>query len=380
MLTAIGVISLLAWGYLVFLHHDFWKGNQRLAATERLADWPSVAAIIPARNEAESITASISSLMDQDYPGRFRILVADDSSTDGTAGLAHAAGDERRRIEVVSAPPLEAGWTGKLWALNHGLNTVSTDQPPDFIWFTDADIVHDPSVLSQLVSKAINDEHDLVSLMVQLHCRSFWERLLVPAFVFFFAMLYPFPAINDPLSRVAGAAGGCILIKRTTLRQIGGIAAIKDELIDDCALAAAVKQAGGRIWLGLADTSRSIRRTSGLGDLWQMVTRTAFTQLRYSAIFLAGTVAGLSVVFLAPPLLFLSLPLHNSAIAGSAGGVAWFLMAGTYIPTLKEYSQLLVSALFLPLAATLYAAMTLHSALNHWRGASSRWKDRDYAR
>ena len=246
--------------------------------------------------------------------------------------------------------------------------------------FADADIVHEPGVLRQLVTKAQADDRDLVSLMVKLHCNKVWERLLVPAFIFFFQMLYPFRAVNNPGSTVAGAAGGCVLIRRTALARISGIASIKDALIDDCALAEAVKKSGGNIWLGLADHSRSIRPAEGLSSLWHMVTRTAFTQLGYSTLLLLGTVAGLTLIFLVPPALLLCLPWHDDLAAGLLGGTAWLGMSIAYRPTLVEYSRPALAGLLLPAVAALYTAMTVHSATNHWFGASSHWKGRDYSR
>ncbi len=375
MLTAIGAMALLAWVYLLFFHHGFWRSDQRLANDESLTDWPSVTAIIPARNEAASIEACVSTLAAQGYPGAFRIVVVDDSSTDATAALAQQVASASAQIDVLSAPPLEPGWTGKLWALSHGIEAAPA---ADMLWFTDADIVHEPGVLQQLVTKAQEDDRDLVSLMVKLHCKSFWEHLLVPAFIFFFQMLYPFPAVNNPRSKVAGAAGGCVLIRRTALDRIGGIAAIKDALIDDCALAEAVKKGGGNIWLGLADYSRSIRPADGLSSLWHMVTRTAFTQLGYSVVLLLGTVAALTLIFLMPPLLLLSLPWHDDIVAGLMGGTAWLAMAIAYRPTLLVYGRPALAGLLLPVIAALYTAMTIHSAINHWFGASSHWKGRDY--
>jgi hopene-associated glycosyltransferase HpnB len=379
MLMALGAAGLAAWLYLLILHHHFWRADQRLGPAAARASWPAVTAIVPARDEAATIAHCIDALAEQDYPGLLRVIVVDDGSTDGTGEIArHAASGLIRRIDIVEGELLPEGWSGKLWALDRGLRHAALEAPAPYVWFTDADIAHPPGILRQLVSAAEAESLDLVSLMVKLHCLTFWERLLVPAFVFFFQMLYPFPAVNDPRSRIAGAAGGCILLRSAALERIGGIGAIRGRLIDDCALGTAVKRSGGRLWLGLADESISLRESSGLDDLWRMVTRTAFTQLRYSVLLLIGTMAGLAVTFLLPPLLFLGWPLHQQLLPALMGGLTWALMAYAYAPTEREYRQPLAAALALPLAAALYAAMTVHSAVNHWTGATSRWKDREY--
>ncbi|MFN3232523.1 MAG: glycosyltransferase [Alphaproteobacteria bacterium] len=375
MLIWIGAFSLAAWIYLLLFHSRFWRADQRFPQARDLTEWPSITTLVPARNEATSIAACIRSLKAQDYPGPLRILAIDDSSNDGTADLAAKAG-----AEVIQAPPLEDGWTGKLWALSHGIDASEQPEPPEWFWFTDADIVHEPGVLRQLVSHAHTDNRALVSLMVKLHCRRFWETLLVPAFVFFFQMLYPFPAVNNPKSKTAGAAGGCVLIRRDALADIGGIAAIREALIDDCALAKALKARGHSIWLGLAEKSRSIRPADGLSSLWHMVTRTAFTQLGYSPLLLLGTIVGMSLVFLTPPALLLSLPWHNELGTGCIGGTAWLAMAIAYRPTVGLYDRPVGAGFLLPITAFFYALMTLHSALNHWFGASSHWKGRPYQR
>ena len=376
MLTALSVLTAIIWVYLLVFHHRFWRADQRLPRATSKADWPSIIAVVPARNEAASIGRCVEALALQNYPGPFNILVVDDSSTDCTGDIARAAA--RNRADIIAGEPLPAGWSGKLWALDTGLRHAAALPPADYIWFTDADIVHAPHVLSDLVALAEEQRLDTASLMARLHCGYFWERLVVPAFVFFFQMLYPFPAVNDPSSTVAGAAGGCVLLRRSALERIGGLAAIRGDLIDDCALAGAVKRSGGPIWLGLADASYSLRVSSTLDDLWQMVARTAFTQLRYSVLLLAGTVIGLAVTFLAPPLLVLSWPVHQNMIAGLLGAAAWTGMAAAYMPTLRDYGRTVPESLLLPVTAALYGLMTLESALNHWRGATSRWKDREY--
>ena len=379
MLVALGGLSLLIWLYLFVLHHRFWRADQYLPAPEALESWPTVTAIIPARNEAASIAACVKSLLVQDYSGAFQVIVVDDHSTDETNLLAKQAGAGfNTPLTVLTAPSLEKGWSGKLWALQAGLDHAPDDTA--FVWLTDADITHAPETLRTLVSKAETDNRDLVSLMVKLHCVSFWERLIVPAFVYFFQMLYPFPAVNDPTHKTAGAAGGCILIRHSALARIGGLAAIKNNLIDDCALAAAVQKAGGRLWLGLTQTSQSLRAADGLSDLWRMVTRTAFTQLRFSLILLSGTLAGLAIMFIIPPALTIMGAVNHTPFVALLGVAAWGLMAITYGPTLRLYGQNPLKALLLPFSGMLYGLMTLHSALNHWSGRSSHWKDRTYQR
>lgn len=374
-MVTLAFLSLLAWVYLSAVHWGFWRADQRLPqAVPELEAWPSVVAVVPARNEAPSIAACVGALMAQDYPGDFRVIVVDDHSEDGTGDLARGAGNVSR-LTVMTAPELQAGWTGKLSALNAG---VGASGESDFVWFTDADIVHAPATLRRLVGFAETRERDLVSLMVRLNCVGFWEMLVIPAFVFFFQMLYPFRAVNDDRSKVAAAAGGCVLLRRGALDRAGGIAAIKGELIDDCSLAKAVKTSGGRLWLGLADDSRSLRAASGLDSLWHMVRRTAFTQLHYSYVLLAGTTLGLLLVFVVPAVIPLTLPWHGLVLAGVLAALAWAIMALCYTPTLKDYGLPAWQGVFLPLTASLYCAMTIDSALAHQRGRGGAWKGRHY--
>jgi hopene-associated glycosyltransferase HpnB len=380
MLALIAVISLAAWIYLFFAHHGFWHADQRLPGDVRpMSAWPSVVAIVPARNEAGSIEACIRSLTAQHYEGSFRIILVDDGSTDGTADLARSA-TASDRLCVIAAPPLAEGWTGKLWAMQAGLTRAASDGlSPIYFWFTDADIVHPPETLSRLVGHSVHRHRDLVSLMVKLHCRQPWERLLIPAFVYFFQMLYPFRAANDDSSRIAAAAGGCILVKRETLLAAGGLAPIRGEIIDDCALARSVKRGGGRLWLGLSDGSKSLREAMGLAPLWAMVRRTAFTQLKYSVPLLVGTLLGLALIFLVPGLLIATWPWHGDSGAALIGVLATLLMTLTYIPTVRDYGLSPWRAVLLPAAAALYVAMTLASAAAHWRRQGGTWKGRTYS-
>lgn len=379
MLTLLAAISLAAWLYLFFAHQGFWHADQKLPRETRpLAAWPSVVAIVPARDEAATIAQCIGTLAAQRYQGSFRIILVDDGSVDGTAMLARDAAPGER-LSIISAPPLAEGWTGKLWAMNAGLTRANEDGlAPIYYWFTDADIVHPPDTLARLVAKAASRHRDLVSLMVRLHCKHTWERVLIPAFIYFFQMLYPFRAANDDASPVAAAAGGCVLIKRETLLAAGGLVPIRGEIIDDCALARLIKRASGRIWIGLSDASASLREATHLAPLWSMVRRTAFTQLKYSPLLLLGTVAGLTLVFLVPPLVAVTWPLHGS-VAAAVGLLAWLLMTLSYIPTLRDYGLARWRALTLPLAAALYTAMTFSSAWAHWARRGGAWKGRTYS-
>ncbi len=380
MLTFIATVSLAAWLYLFFGRRGFWQADQRLPRETRPPGvWPSVVAVVPARDEASTIAQCVGALAAQTYPGSFRIVLVDDGSTDGTADLARAAAPGDSRLTVIQAPPLAEGWTGKLWALNAGLTRASEDGlAPIYYWFTDADIVHPPETLARLVAKAVNRHRDMVSLMARLHCRHTWERLLIPAFIYFFQMLYPFRAANDDDSTVAAAAGGCVLVKRESLLAAGGLTPIRGEIIDDCALARLIKSAGGRLWIGLSDASVSLREATHIGPLWAMVRRTAYTQLKYSPALLAGAVAGLTLIFLAPPLIALSWPLHGG-VAAAIALLAWLFMTLSYVPTLQDYRLPRWWAATLPLAAILYVAMTLSSAQAHRSRRGGAWKGRTYS-
>jgi hopene-associated glycosyltransferase HpnB len=344
---------------------------------------PEVVAIIPARDEVETIGAALTSHAATTYPGHFSVILVDDGSTDGTAGIAvEISATSPRPIHVHQAPPLPPGWTGKLWALETGTRAAADLAPQArFILLTDADITHAPDTLTRLVGHAEGQGLALVSLMARLDARGFWGALLVPAFVFFFQKLYPFPWVNDPTRSTAAAAGGCILIRREALAGIGGIAAIRDALIDDCALAAKVKRSppGRAIWLGLAsDEAVSLRDNRTLGSIWKMVTRTAFTQLRHSTVLMIGSVLGLTITYLAGPLAVLSLPFHGDNLTSSLGAVAWMLAGLAYLPTLRLYGLPPWQALCMPLSALIYGAMTIGSAVAHWRGRGGAWKGRTY--
>ncbi len=390
MILALGLATLLAWLYLTFLHGRFWHAAERLGAAAPRERWPAVTAVVPARDEATVIEASLASLLDQDYAGDFTIVLVDDHSTDGTAEIAQGLAAEHprgERLTILEAPELPAGWVGKMWAVHNGV-AASRGASPEahYLLLTDADVAHSPSNLRRLVARAESEERDLVSLMVLLDCRRGVEKLLIPAFVYFFQMLYPFKRVADPRSRIAGAAGGCMLVRAAALEEAGGIAAIRGEIIDDCALARRIKHreihhrsGGGSIWLGLTESERSLRPYDGLGEIWNMVARTAYTQLGYSPLVLLGTVLGLALLYLLPPFLVLGAPLHGAPLAALAGALAWLLMAVTFVPTLRLYRRSPLWGLALPAAGVLYLGMTLDSAWRHWRGRGAGWKGRTHS-
>ncbi len=384
LLPALAGLSLAIWLYLLCARGGFWLTRERLDGEPAgRAVWPAVVAIVPARNEAEVIGRSIGSLLSQDYPGRLDVILVDDHSSDGTADLARQAAEASPRgdrLIVVCAAPLPPDWVGKLWAMSEGLRQADAAAPEaSLVWFTDADIAHDPASLRRLVAKAEDERRDLVSLMVLLSCEGFWERLLIPPFVFFFQMLYPFAWVNDRRRRIAAAAGGCVLVRREALRSAGGLRPIRDAIIDDCALARQIKGggSGGRsLWLGLTESVRSIRGYQGLGGIWSMVARSAYAQLGYSPVLLGLTLLGMAAVYLAPPLMLLTYPLHGDVLAAALGTAAWLLMSIAIWPTLRLYGQPVALAPLLPLAAAFYCAMTLDSALAHGRGRGGAWKGR----
>jgi hopene-associated glycosyltransferase HpnB len=360
----IALLSLLVWLYLFFAHGRFWLSAPELPPAVA-QEHPDVDIVVPARDEAHTIAAAIGSLLAQDYRGKFRVILVDDNSTDTTAALAGTAAN--LRIITLRSKPME--WSGKLWALSQG---VDASQAPVLL-FTDADIVHDPRHLSSLVAKLLQSGADMVSEMVRLNCSSLAERALVPAFVYFFQMLYPFSRVNDPSSSVAAAAGGTVLIRREALRRIGGIDAIKNCLIDDVALATAVKRSG-TIFLGHSGLAASVRLYPNFSDIWQMISRTAFTQLRHSPALLALTMLALTVVWMVPAAAIL----FGRGWQLAFGLVAFGLSAISYMPTLARYGCNRLWALALPLIALFYMAATCGSALNYWRGQGARWKSRAY--
>jgi hopene-associated glycosyltransferase HpnB len=370
--TIIGAVTVAVWFYLIACRGRFWRVPDGAVAVGPSSSC-SVVAVIPARDEADVIGHAVASLFAQDYRGELHIVVVDDRSSDGTAAAAHAAtgpADAADRLTVVTAEQLPAGWTGKLWAVRQGI-AVAGLQRPDYLLLTDADIVHAPDNLTRLVAQAESGGYDLVSLMVRLHCRGFWERLLVPAFVFFFFKLYPPRWVADPTRHTAAAAGGCMLIRRDVLERIGGIDSIRHELIDDCALARRVK-ATGRVWLDAASDTSSLREYRSWRPIWDMIARCAFAQLGYSAIALVGMVALMIVIYIAPPLLLLSGSLWGALL----GGAAWLAMSGAYLPMLRFYRCPALLAPLLPAIALFYTAATLGSAIQFWRGRGGQWKGR----
>ena len=366
-------IALVVWFYLLLARGAFWRcGERDDSAPAALTLWPRVAAIVPARNEADCIGDSIGSLLRQDYAGGWAVVLVDDDSADGTADIAHAAAQADDRLRVVRGRGLPAGWTGKLWALKQGIDAaMNVQEPPDYLLLTDADIVHSTESLSRLVAHAESKRLVLTSLMVKLRCESFAERANIPAFIFFFQMLYPFRWVNRPQSTVAAAAGGCMLVRADTLRRAGGIEVIRGALIDDCALAKALK-VHGPIWLGLTERVRSIRPYPAFADIRRMVARSAYAQLRYSPLLLLGTVAGMVLTYLVPPLM----AIFGSGAARVIGIGTWALMAIAFQPTLRLYRLSPLWGIALPAIALQYMLFTLDSAYQYVRGRGGAWKGR----
>lgn len=375
--TLIAILPLAIWLYLFFARGNFWQLHEDADKPTPLKRWPRIVAIVPARNEAETIARAVTSLAKQDYRGEFFAIVVNDHSDDGTADLARKAADEcnaTERISIHSANELPPGWSGKVWAMNEGIATA-TKRAPDYFWFTDADITHASNTLRRLVCQAERDSLDLVSLMVFLRVRTFPERLLIPAFLYFFLTVYPPNWVADPKSRAAAAAGGCILLRRTAMDGIGGMAAVRSEVIEDCALARAVKQSGGKIRLGLTRSSVSLRGYKSFAEIRDLIARVAFTQLHYSLLVLVGALTGLLVTYLLPWVLFFVFP-----------GEAWLavdttiaLMAATFAVTARFYGLSWPWALTLPIAALFYGYATCVSAVRYWLGRGGQWKGRAQA-
>ncbi len=368
-MIALGAVALAIWAGLAAT--GFWLCRERddRVIVREPREWPDVVAVVPARNEADVIARSLGSLSVQDYPGPFRIILIDDNSTDDTGAIAARLGSER--VAVLPGAPLAPGWTGKLWALSQGITQAGT---PRYLWLTDADIEHAPDTLRRLVTIAEGKQRRLVSFMAELHCRTWPERALVSAFVYFFMMLYPFNWINRR-SPLAGAAGGCVLVERETLAAAGGIAAIRGALIDDCALGALIKRQGP-IWLGLTHRSRSIRPYRSAGEIGAMVARSAYAQLRYSPLLLGATVTSLVLMFVVPAWL----ALFGQGAARLMGAAAFLLMAAMYQPVLRFYRRSPLWGLVQPLVGAFYTGCVLWSAWQHWRGRGGMWKGRAQAR
>jgi hopene-associated glycosyltransferase HpnB len=466
------VVSAAAWVYLVAAHGGFWLTSQRLplgepggsrtaglggsrrenansSVAQEPRTWPAVAAVVPARNESESLPVTLPALLAQDYPGEFRVFLVDDNSDDGTGAIAAELGEKAARdggafLTVVKGQPRPDGWAGKVWAMSQGFAvatksagegreadgvadadraaeanglagpdiaakaaeidgvveragtaaaaeagaTPANGTAPKYVLFTDADISWAPAALRDLVAGAEADDRALLSQMALLRAESGWERLIVPAFVYFFAQLYPFRKVNDPKSVTAAAAGGCMLVRTSALAETGGLEPIKGALIDDVALGTLVKRHGNRTWLGLTTDIRSARPYPNLASLWHMVARSAYVQLRYNPLLLAGTIIGLLLLYVAPPAGVLVALIAWAAgtagppvaVAGVAGLVGWALMTASYVPMLSLYRLSAFRAPALPLIAVLYAAMTVDSARRHYSGHSVAWRGRAAAR
>lgn len=368
----VGAASLAAWTYLTLFRAGFWRIHEgALPPAERATQ--KIIALIPARDEAAVIEKAVASLLTQNYPGKVAVLVVDDSSSDGTREVALQAARSVQaadRFQVFSATPPPHEWTGKLWALSQGLGQLGSCEA-DYFLLTDADITHSPDNVSALIGHAESGNFDLVSLMVQLHCESLAERTLIPAFLFFFFMLYPPVWVAQGERKTAAAAGGCILIRPSALARIGGISAIRGELIDDCALAKQVKKTRGGIFLGATTGTRSLREYRSWSDVEQMISRNAFTQLGHSTTLLIGTVLALIIVFVAPPLLLL-----GGRLALAMGLGSWLLMSICFWPSVRWYRLSVLRAPTLPLVALFYLAATIHSAILYWRGRGGAWKGR----
>ncbi|MFF8556269.1 glycosyltransferase [Streptomyces sp. NPDC015501] len=379
----IAVGSLIAWVWLLLGQGFYWRTDQRLPRRGDPVRWPSVAVVVPARDEAGMLPVSLPSLLVQDYPGDARVILVDDCSSDGTGRLARdlASRYGGLPLTVVTPGEPERGWTGKLWALRHGIAVARRDKP-DFLLLTDADIAHEPDSLRDLVAAAGSggEGFDLVSQMARLRVESFWERLVVPAFVYFFGQLYPFRRVNRARSRTSAAAGGCVLLRTEAAERARIPDSIRQAVIDDVSLAREVRRAGGRIWLGLAERVDSVRPYPRLADLWRMVARSAYAQLRHNPLLLAGTVPGLLLVYAAPPATLVTGVLRGDGAAAWAGGAAWAVMTATYLPMLAYYRQSLWLGPLLPVTAVLYLLMTVDSAVQHYRGRGAAWKGRTYAR
>ncbi|MEU3731838.1 glycosyltransferase [Streptomyces sp. NPDC033538] len=392
--TVVTALSLAAWLWLLLARGFFWRTDVRLPLLEEPDAWPSVCVVVPARDEAAMLPASLPPLLAQDYPGRVEVFLIDDGSTDGTGELACELARRQEGLPLTVASPggPPAGWTGKLWAVRHGIELARACEP-EYLLLTDADIAHAPDSLRRLVAAAGAGGFDVVSQMARLRVESVWERLVVPAFVYFFAQLYPFRWIGEDRTganggtgptgtrtRTAAAAGGCVLLRTEAAERARIPDAIRHAVIDDVALARAVKGGGGRVWLGLADRVDSVRPYPRLRHLWRMVSRSAYAQLRHNPLLLAATVAGLALVYLVPPVAVVVGAATGSTTAAVLGAASWLVMAGTYVPMLRYYRQPVWLAPLLPFTAFLYLLMTVDSAVQHYRGRGAAWKGRTYAR
>jgi hopene-associated glycosyltransferase HpnB len=390
-LAAACVLAAIAWAYLLAGHGGYWRTSQRLPpASADPAAWPAVTAVVPARNEAAVLPDTLPTLLGQEYPGEFSVVLVDDDSSDGTALVARSLSQQivPERLRLVAGHPTPPGWAGKVWAMEQGLRTAGD---AGYVLFTDADISYAPGTVAALVRAAEADDRGIVSQMALLRADAFWERLLVPAFVYFFAQLYPFRRVNRPGTRTAAAAGGCMLVRRRALAAAGGLGRIRGARIDDVALGRLLKgpPASARCWLGLTTSVVSRRPYPRLSGLWDMIARSAYTQLRHSPVALAGTLAGLLWLYALPPaaalggLAWLALTgvgeVGGGPTAGwlaAAGLAGWAIMTVSYVPTLRLYRLSPWRAAGLPLIAVMYAAMTADSARRYHLGRGGQWKGR----
>lgn len=391
--AALALAALGAWLVLLLARGGFWRTDVRLPETDPAAppsEWPVLAVVVPARNESGVLPHTLPALLAQDYPGELHVYLVDDESDDATADVARAIAADigaADRLTVIRNEPRPPGWMGKTWAMHAGVNAAWGGRP-DYFLLTDADIQHPPDSARSLVAVAVHHDRDLVSQMAMLRVASLWDHLLIPAFVMFFGMIYPFRWSNDPTRTTAAAAGGCVLVRAGVLERAGGIESIAGAVIDDCALARRIKDhgrpQGGRTWLGLSREVRSVRRYRGLSEIWSMVTRSAFAQLDFAAWRLAGTVVGLLLVFVWPPVAAIlgaiavvgAWPIAPSALLLASGLAAWALMTASLVPMLRWYRSPSILALALPIIAALYTAMTVDSARLHWSGQGGRWRGR----
>lgn len=382
----LSIVCFVIWIGLIFFHGKFWSKGPILSALSpeeqaEITAWPPVYIVVPARDEAGTVREVIYSLLTQDYPGKFRVILVDDESQDGTGDLVRKMSQTlpdaiNDRLTVISSAPRPAGWSGKLWALSQGVAEAEKRKDLDdaFFFFTDADIVHQPTHLTALVHKACCDKLDQVSEMVELRCETLVERALIPAFVFFFAMLYPFSKVNNRASSVAAGAGGSVLIRRKALNKIGGIQVLRSALIDDVTLATHVKRSGGAIYLGHSQLACSLRPYPLLKDVWDMITRTAYVQLHYSLILLGVTILSMILIWMAP----LYLMLTTRGVIKVIAIVTYCMSIVSFLPTLSRFRISSLWALALPFIALFYLAATIGSAINFYCGAGVTWKGRAY--
>ncbi len=370
--TSVSVLSVVIWSYLALARGSFWSiKNAEFDAKGSSEFSDSVIAVVPARNEAEFIGPIVTALLSQSVP--MPIILVDDESADGTAEVARLAAEKAGKagaLTVIRGKPMPAGWTGKLWSMHQGIERAS-ESNPTWLMLTDADVLHGPETAATL-GRIASKNYDLVSFMVKLRCESVAEKLLIPPFVYFFFMLYPPAWIRDPRRSTAGAAGGCMLVKAETLQRAGGLEPIRGALIDDCSLAALLKQHGGRLWLGPTDQSHSLRRYETFSDVDRMISRTAFNQLKHSSLLLLGTIAGMVITYLAPPILLFA----RNNLAIFMGIAAWIVMSLTFSTMVRYYRLNPAWALSLPLAALFYLGATVHSAVKYWTGSGGNWKGR----